>query len=221
MADVSPGNGAGRELRVGRLSSGQVDDAGRILAQAFLGEKMFSHVLCDDSDKRLRATIPVFRALVRAHLPYGGVHSAMLGDKLVGVAVRLPPEHNPLRGRENLRFNLRIMPAMLRLLTRCRGARHLIRIIGEFDKIKPNDRPYWYMIAIGVEPEYQGQGIGTRLTQETLDRADADGVGCYFETAGERTKAIYLKRGFRVLKELKPMPGGPTVWTMWREPHKE
>jgi GNAT superfamily N-acetyltransferase len=220
MTDAPSDNEVGPELRIGRLSSGQVEDAGRILAQAFLDEKMFSYLLCDDRDKRLRATVPVFGALVRAHLPYGGVHSAMLGDKLVAVAVRLPPEHNPLRGRENLRFNLRIMPAMLRLLTRCRGARHLIRIIGEFDRIKPQDKPYWYMIAIGVEPEYQGQGIGTRLTQETLDRADAAGVGCYFETAGERTKAIYLKRGFSVLEEIEPMPGGPMVWTMWREPQK-
>jgi GNAT superfamily N-acetyltransferase len=221
MSDASIDEETRPELEIGLLSSAQVDDAGRILAQAFLGEKMFSYVLCDDSEKRLRATIPVFRALVRAHLPYGGVHSAMLGDKLVGVAVRLPPEHNPLRGRESLRFNLRIMPAMLRLLTRCRGARHLIRIIGEFDKIKPQDKPYWYMVAIGVEPLYQRQGIGTRLTQETLDRADATGVGCYFETAGDRTKAIYLKRGFSVLKEIEPMPGGPTVWTMWRDPAKD
>jgi hypothetical protein len=130
MTDTPHGTGTREELRIGQLSSGQVDDAGRILAQAFLGEKMFNYLLCDDDDRRLRATIPVFEAMVRAHLPYGGVHSAMLGDKLVGAAVRLPPEHNPLRGREN----------------------------------------------------------------------------------------VYLKRGFSILKEFEPMPGGPTVWTMWRDP---
>lgn len=218
MTEIPDSAAPDPELRISKLVSGQVDDAGRILAQAFLDEKMFSYLLCDDRDKRLRATVPVFGALVRAHLPYGGVHSAMLGDKLVGVAVRLPPEHNPLTGQESLRFNLRIMPAMLRLLTRCSGARHLMGIINEFDKIKPHDKPYWYLIAIAVEPEYQGQGIGARLTQETLDRADAAGVGCYFETAGERTKALYLKRGFRVLDELTPMAGGPKIWTMWRDP---
>jgi hypothetical protein len=39
------------------------------------------------------------------------------------------------------------------------------------------------------------------LTQLTLDKADAVGVGCCFETAGEKTRTLCEKRGFRVRDE--------------------
>ena len=205
-------------VQIGQLRSDQVDEAGLILARAFLDERFFTYALCSDRDKRLEATIPLMRAAVRAHMPYGGVHSAVRDDELVGVAIRIPPEHNPLGRAESIRFFLRLVPAGARLLIRCPGARHLFRAVSEFDKVKPRDVPYWYMVQIGVRPDVQGQGIGGRLTQLTLDNADAAGVGCYFETAGEKTRALYEKRGFRVRDELTPIDGGPTIWTMWRDP---
>ena len=76
----------------------------------------------------------------------------------------------------------------------------------------------WYIVRIVVRPDAQGQGIGGRLTKLTLDKADSAG-GCYFEMAGERTRALYEKRGLRVRHELTPLKGGTRIWTMWRHPH--
>ena len=75
------------------------------------------------------------------------------------------------------------------------------------------------MVQIVVRPDAQGQGIGGRLTKLTLDKADSAGGGCYFETAGEKTRALYGKRGFRVRDDPTPLKGGTKIWTMWRHPH--
>ena len=43
-------------------------------------------------------------------------------------------------------------------------------------------------------------------------------MGCYFETSGEGRMALYRRLGFEVRDTIEPLPGGPTMWSMWREP---
>jgi ribosomal protein S18 acetylase RimI-like enzyme len=70
---------------------------------------------------------------------------------------------------------------------------------------------------LGVEPECQGQGLGSAVLRPVLEQCDADGIGAYVESSKERNIDFYARQGFRVTAEPRLLRG-PTVWTMWREP---
>lgn len=67
--------------------------------------------------------------------------------------------------------------------------------------------PHWYLLIPGVEPERQGQSIGSALITPDLARADAEGLPCYLETAKERNVMFYRRHGFEVRDE-ENIPGG-------------
>jgi len=55
-----------------------------------------------------------------------------------------------------------------------------------------------------------------------LEVTDAAGTPCYLETVSERNLRWYERLGFRIDREnLAFLDGGPTYWTMIREPRRE
>ncbi len=81
----------------------------------------------------------------------------------------------------------------------------------------PHEPPHFYLAALGVRPEKQGQGLGSRLLEPVLRICDTDGIGAYLESSKESNIAFYGRHGFRVTKVLR-MPRGPRMWAMWRDP---
>jgi len=78
--------------------------------------------------------------------------------------------------------------------------------------------PHWYLIAVGVDPELQGQGVGSAIVGEGLALADRESKPCYLETSEGRNLAFYERLGFVVLEEATLGKGGPKTWAMRREP---
>lgn len=78
-------------------------------------------------------------------------------------------------------------------------------------------KPHWYLLALGVTPEQQGQGIGDALLSEVIYRADTDEIPCYLEVFEESLVALYERKGFTVLKKSN-LPYGLTLWCMMRKP---
>ena len=78
--------------------------------------------------------------------------------------------------------------------------------------------PHWYLMALGVAPASQGQGIGSSLIQPVLAQADAAGLPCYLETETKRNVAFYQKHGFEALTAEKPPRHDLMLWTMARQP---
>jgi GNAT superfamily N-acetyltransferase len=75
--------------------------------------------------------------------------------------------------------------------------------------------PHVYVPYIGVAPEAQGAGIGTRLLERTLERADADGLPTYLEATSEQNAALYARLGFEHLGAFTVL-GSPPMWPMRR-----
>ncbi len=86
------------------------------------------------------------------------------------------------------------------------------------DKHHPMDRAHDYLFFLGVTPEAQGHGIGSRLLKARTDRLDATGRPAFLETATESNVRLYGRHGFRVLAEYRPRSDAPVNWAMWREP---
>ena len=55
------------------------------------------------------------------------------------------------------------------------------------------------------------------MLEPVLDDADADGWPCYLESSNPRNVSLYLRHGFVETGEL-PLPDGPSLTQMWREP---
>jgi ribosomal protein S18 acetylase RimI-like enzyme len=79
--------------------------------------------------------------------------------------------------------------------------------------------PHWYLQMLGVDPQFQGRGLGSALLREGLKRADAASRPSYVETMLERNLAFYGHHGFDVMGSIAVGPGGPVGWAMRREVH--
>lgn len=84
------------------------------------------------------------------------------------------------------------------------------------EKVHPLDKPHYYLIAVGVRPQFQGQGIGTRLLQPMLARCDKEGCGAYLESSNERNIPLYQRLGFTNNGTILG-PKAPNWWSMWRD----
>ena len=179
------------------------------LARAFVDDPVSAWFLPreDDRERRLRrAYEQVF--LRRIALRHEATFSV---DDHAGVAMWMPPGQAHLGALDQLR----VLPAMAAALGRNlpRGLRGMSAI----DAVHPHE-PHWYLWMLGVAPERQGQGLGSRLIAEVLDRCDADRVPAYLEASTPRNRALYLRHGFEDAGELRLPGDGPQMWPMWREP---
>ncbi|MGW7063231.1 GNAT family N-acetyltransferase [Streptomyces sp. NPDC054904] len=80
--------------------------------------------------------------------------------------------------------------------------------------------PHWSLSLIGADPAAQGRGHGAALLRSGLARADASGLPAYLESSKPSNLPFYEHFGFTVREEVHLPGGGPTLWTMWREPHR-
>jgi ribosomal protein S18 acetylase RimI-like enzyme len=76
---------------------------------------------------------------------------------------------------------------------------------------------HYYFANIGVAPEAQGQGLGSRLMRPTLDRCDREGLPAYLEASSERNAALYERLGFQCTEVLR-FAGSPPLRLMMRPP---
>lgn len=78
---------------------------------------------------------------------------------------------------------------------------------------------HYYFPNIGVTPEAQGRGLGSRLMRPTLDRCDEEGLPAYLEASSERNAALYERLGFQCIEVLR-FAGSPPLTLMMRPPQR-
>ena len=129
-------------------------------------------------------------------------------------AVWLPP---PGRWQLPLPQRLGLLPTLVRFL----GLR-TASIPGGLERMEarhPQDRAHWYLFILGTEQAAQRRGLGSALLAHMLARVDTDQMPAYLESSSERNLALYRRHGFEITSEVA-IPGGPTIWLMWREPQR-
>jgi ribosomal protein S18 acetylase RimI-like enzyme len=83
------------------------------------------------------------------------------------------------------------------------------------EKVRPREE-HWYLALLVADPMVWRRGIGTALVEPGLERIDDDGLPCYLETQKEANLAYYRRFGFEETDRLRPVPDGPTLFTMTR-----
>lgn len=172
------------------------------LAAAFFDDPVFSY--CYPDAVARREMLPRwFEIVIEATLPHGAIYTT--GDGVAG-AIWVPP------GAEE---DEQMGAALGEVSGSC--ARTLFEIFERMDEQHP-DELHHYLFLVGTRPEWQSRGIGSALMRPVLDLCDRDGMPAYLEATSESNRGLYLRHGFEVTGEIK-LPGGPSMWPMWREPN--
>lgn len=77
--------------------------------------------------------------------------------------------------------------------------------------------PHWYLPLIGVDPDRQGQGLGSVLLERALRRCDRNFLPAYLEATSPRNLALYERHGFEVVGKIQA-GSSPEIIPMFRAP---
>lgn len=187
-------------------TTAEVAALSQMLARAFVSDPVASYVFPAPNVRHDQLRRFFALQLRRSYLPRGQV---WVSDGLEGAALWLPPDLGAPRISDAL------WPLLLAasLGARLRTARRLGRLLAERHPVYP----HWYLGTIGVEPIYQGHGIGSALLGPVLDVCDARRTGAYVECSRLENVAFYTRHGFALTEQIVA-PGGPPLWLMWRQP---
>jgi GNAT superfamily N-acetyltransferase len=197
-----------------RLASrDEIPTLAAVLARAFATDPFYRY-LAGEAPERSQRMRDGWTGLLR-HAS-DGLSATYTTDDHAGVALWQPP------GRTGPGFvaSLRLLPAMSRLAG---GLGHLREVSRAMSFLEERRRryapgPHFYLAALGVEPERQGEGIGTALVQPVLAKADAGGTPAYLETATGRNVLLYERLGFAVVEEPTLPDTDVHGWLMLRRP---
>lgn len=92
----------------------------------------------------------------------------------------------------------------LKLILNCVGISNIKKAISRESKIKklqPKE-PMYYIWFIGVDPQYQSSGIGSKLLSEVIDDSKQKKRALYLETSTLKNIPWYKKFGFDIYNEL-------------------
>lgn len=79
--------------------------------------------------------------------------------------------------------------------------------------------PHWYLPLIGIDPKYQGEGLGGALLDHALEICDRDGALAYLESSNPRNVPLYQRYGFEIMGRIQ-FGTSPTLVPMLRRPRR-
>lgn len=193
-----------------KAQKGDIPAVAEDLSASFQSDPQFNWFLRDDAGKPA-ARLAFFKMLLsEIALPDGVVSRPATGG---AVSIWLPSE---ALGPNPIWKELRALPAILRATGFARFPR-IMAMREAMDKYHPMDRPHAYLWFLGVRPEVQGMGVGSRMLAAGLAQVDAEGRHAFLESSNAANVPLYRRYGFEVIREYNPGPGAPPIWAMWRE----
>lgn len=180
-----------------------------VMARAFDDDPIANWFAAQDKRRAHRVYEFMGTAVKKLTYPHGHVYTT---DSVEGGALWNPPG----TWKMGMLQQLMLMPAMIRVST-LRRVPGILKGITAIEHEHP-EKPHYYLLALGVEPDLQGRGLGSALMGPVLEICDRDGVPAYLESSKERNVPFYERHGFKVTKELVVPFNGPKIWLMWREP---
>jgi ribosomal protein S18 acetylase RimI-like enzyme len=192
---------------------GEIGELAGVLSRAFSGDPFYAY-LAGHASERTQRMRDGWVGILR--YTSDRLSTTYTTDDHAGVALWHPPGY----GGAGFIDSLRLLPSVSRLAGGLRRLREISRAIAALEERRSHHAPmpHFYLSALGVEPERQGEGIGTALMQPVLARADREEVVAYLETATARNVLLYERQGFSVVEELTLPATDVHGWLMRRAP---
>ncbi|MBN6037756.1 N-acetyltransferase [Amycolatopsis sp. 195334CR] len=187
-----------------------VEEAVRVLVDAFRTDAVMSAFVRGDQEERERRLTHLLRVMVRNGLRHGVVDLARAEEDqtLLGVAVWMRPGQ---RG-EGLLDHLRNAGSYLRAFG-LRGLRRAAELEHVLHLARPAEA-HWHLQAIGVHSAGRGLGVGSALLDARLSTVDRSPA--YLEASTERSAALYARFGFTATGRIEGFPASARPIPMWR-----
>jgi GNAT superfamily N-acetyltransferase len=134
-----------------------------------------------------------------------GRGTAYIADDFAGAALWLPPGVKPDEKTLKRLFDENVGDDV---------KKDMPGIFEQMEKFHPAE-PHWYLPMIGVDPAFQGAGVGSALMTEALKAVDRDGLLAYLESSNQRNISLYERHGFEVIGEIQS-GSSPVVRPMLR-----
>jgi ribosomal protein S18 acetylase RimI-like enzyme len=173
------------------LSSNEDEFAG-VLSRAFYNDPYYCFIMPNDK-KRAEQLQWWMKILLRYSFKYGTIHYT---NDLKSVAMWLGPDKPIIDDIKILSSGLILYPFRI-------GYRNFMRVTDISEQWKREhmkiSKRHYYLMVIGVEPEFQQKGIGSRLMQVGLKKADDEKLECFLETVTNEDVKFYMKHNFDVI----------------------
>jgi predicted N-acetyltransferase YhbS len=196
-----------KEITISMLKSNEYGEAAELLSRAFINTPFTGAIMGEDTPKNRNLLKMGFRSML-AKRP-GEKFVAKDGEKIVGVIrmVKWPQCQDSIpRGLEKVPM----------LLFARKIAKKFFQSRSVWEAHDPK-KPHWHIDPIGVLPEYQGKGVGSRLMEHFCKRVDSENLPAYHETDQPKNVRFYEKFGYKMI--LKEQNVGLPNWYLWREPN--
>ena len=187
---------------------------GAVLVDAFRNDRVWKRLFDGESrfDRKYRA---FFQTPVRYCMKFGEVYG--ISENLEGLAAWVPGDLADMTlwrlvRSGALRYGIKMGSKPVRKMKR------VLKPLPEDRKEIMKRKSYLYLVMIGVESKYQGQGFGGRLLRKLIEKSDREGMALYLETETEEYVHLYERFGFKTAKRITLPVIRLPMWEMVREP---
>ncbi len=204
-------------VQIVELDEARGDEVALLLARAFQDDPILVYA-CPDADERARWLPWLFRWSTWQGLRFGQLLGTA-GD-LDGVAALVGPGGGQFTDEDfkRLRFDEALEVLGPDVWTQGGALINAGAAPAEAALHHAAPEPYWYLDALAVKPDRQGQGIGSALLRAAAACADADGLPLVLLTCQPRNVVLYTRHGFEVVCEIDTSETNVQWWGMRRYP---
>ncbi len=208
---VNPGHGSAA-TSVGLLAKSELPASVAVLAAAFRDNPLNRAAIASPNPKkRLRVNAVGMRALLPVAHARDGVLVARTHGAVSAALISAPPYGYPLPPPPFVQRLWCFLGQGVQVSSRWN------QVFKVLNGAHP-DEPHWYLSSLGVDPPFQGRGIGGVLLSAWLADVDRSADPAYLETDMEVNLDFYHREGFEPVGELDVL--GVRVWCMRRLPRK-
>ncbi|MGQ9708261.1 MAG: GNAT family N-acetyltransferase [bacterium] len=166
----------------------------RVLIRAFESDPLWVYVF-PGSKKRVKKLAAIFGFLIRFGLKRGRVETVR---EINGLAVWLSDKYYRVNFWNAILVRGLLLPFEIGL-----GALRKMIMVEQVNyrlHSKVISRPHQYLALVGVKPEFQKLGLGTRLVKNGIERCRQQGLPVYLETTNPGNIVFYERLGFKLVK---------------------
>jgi GNAT superfamily N-acetyltransferase len=197
------------------LSQEALNSAAETLCSAFRNDPLWQYLYPNEL-KRQRALAHFFKPIltlsISARQTYG------VGTPPVGIAVwNLPGQDQGSPSVIALARLFRLAISSFAIAAyKARG------IFAQFERMRKTHapEPHYYLQTIGIRPDFQRQGLSSRLIRPFLDEADTRGMNSYTETMTYSNVSLYEHFGFTCVEHYSLPQNQLNIWAFYRAARK-
>ena len=164
------------------------------------------------ADNRGRMVVDYIGALASRALSSGIARVVEDGGEIVGAALWAlhPPETGPVGACDGgVQFDGDSGPVV--------HDRRAV-LVSAAERCRPRHAAHQQLVYLGVRPDMQRRGVGTRLLISHHALLHVTGVPSYVLADDIRARDMFLRHGYSGIGPARLLPGGLLVWPMWRSP---